>query len=289
MPEQITLYHDTRGTSLYSHKVELALLEANANYRSHKFNVYSKPQWYVTKVNPITGKIPAITYGGPADADPQNPPPESLMLIESQVILEFIADLYPDSGLLPSAPTSRAKVRLFMDVVSRHMEPAAIKFFSGEESYKELLGAIELVQSLLPDVGEFAVGETYTIADATVTPFIARLELASKTDLGRFTHGMGLQLGKDLGTARYAKFRKYMDVMLIRESTKKTFNMVRGIVEFTRVWDSNEFVGLHGGIVEDIIQEEREVVPSAAMHLERDTTFALYSGGRDEQGFGAIQ
>ncbi|KIJ15195.1 hypothetical protein PAXINDRAFT_169338 [Paxillus involutus ATCC 200175] len=230
MPELLTLYHDVRGTSLYSHKVEVALLEANANYRSHKFDVYSKPEWYTTKVNPITGKIPAVIYGEPEDSNPENPSPSAFKLIESQVILEFVADLYPDSGLLPTDPTSRARVRFFMDAVSRYIEGPAITFIRGQDNYEPLLRGIEVIQGLLSepvsDTGEcFAVGERFTIADATIVPFIARLELAGKTGLGRFTAGMGIRFGEELKAPRYEKFRKYMDRMLERESMKKTFDM----------------------------------------------------------------
>ncbi|KIK97276.1 hypothetical protein PAXRUDRAFT_238921 [Paxillus rubicundulus Ve08.2h10] len=232
MPELLTLYHDVRGFSLYSHKVEVALLEANAKYRSHKFDVYSKPEWYTTKVNPLTGKIPAVIYGEPEDSDPEDPPPNAFKLIESQVILEFVADLYPDSGLLPTEPTSRGRVRLFVDAVSRYIEGPAIMFIRGQDDYEPLLMGIEVIQGLLSDpisdTGEcFAVGERFTIADATIVPFIARLELASKTDLGRFEAGMGLGFGEELKAPKYEKFRKYMDQMLERESTKKTFDMER--------------------------------------------------------------
>ncbi|KAF9230466.1 hypothetical protein BU15DRAFT_83598 [Melanogaster broomeanus] len=231
MPELLTLYQDASGSSLYCHKVEVALLEANANYRSHKFDVYhNKPEWYVTKVNPLTGKIPAITYGEPEDSNPEDPSPDAFKLIESQVILEFVADLYPESGLLPTDPTSRARVRFFMDAVSRYIETPAIMFVRGQDSYEPLLRGIEVIQGLLSDpVSDtgtcFAVGERYTIADAAIVPFIVRLELASKTDLGKFAPGMGIRLGEELKAPRYERFRKYMDCTLERESTKKTFDM----------------------------------------------------------------
>ncbi|KAF9226155.1 hypothetical protein BS17DRAFT_532063 [Gyrodon lividus] len=230
MAELLTLYHDLNGSSLYSHKVEVALLEANVNYRSHKFDVYSKPEWYVTKVNPLTGKIPAITYGEPEDSNPENPSPNAFKLIESQVILEFVADLCPDSGLLPTDPISRARVRFFMDAVSRYIEGPAIMFVRGQDNYEPLLRGIEVIQGLLSDPAPnrgvcFAVGERYTIADATIVPLIARLELASKTDLGKFAAGMGIRFGEELRVPRYERFRKYMEQMLERESMKKTFDM----------------------------------------------------------------
>ncbi|KAH0834663.1 hypothetical protein J3R83DRAFT_10178 [Lanmaoa asiatica] len=113
MSDQITFYHDTR-------KVELALLEAGASYTPHGFDIYNKPAWFA-QVNPLTGKIPAITYGGP-NVPPEEPSPLSFKLTESYVILEFLADLFPNSGLLPPAsnPTGRARVR-FLWTSSRAM------------------------------------------------------------------------------------------------------------------------------------------------------------------------
>ena len=46
-------------------------------------------------------------FGSPK-SDPEHPSPESEKIAESLVMLEFVADLYPETGLLPKDPVQRA-------------------------------------------------------------------------------------------------------------------------------------------------------------------------------------
>ncbi|KAG2364201.1 hypothetical protein BDR07DRAFT_1375254 [Suillus spraguei] len=167
MSEQLTLYF---------HKVQLALAEANAPYRAYQVDLRNKPEWFTSKVNPV-GQVPVVTYGGP-NGEPDDPSSLSTKIAESNVILEFLADLYPDSGLLPKDPVLRAKGR------------------------------------------DFAVGDHYTIADACISPHLARLKIVIETDIGNFPVGMGYKLGEELEGAKFAKFKKYVERMLDRPSFK---------------------------------------------------------------------
>ena len=58
-------------------------------------------------------QVPAFTYGGPV-VPPDQPSNESAKLWESNVLIEFIADLCPAAGLLPSDPAVRAHARLLV-------------------------------------------------------------------------------------------------------------------------------------------------------------------------------
>ncbi|KAG2744859.1 hypothetical protein P692DRAFT_20877434 [Suillus brevipes Sb2] len=93
--------------SPFSHKIELALAEVNAPHKAYQVDLFNKPEWFTSKVNPV-GKVPAVT--------------------ESKVILEFLVDLYPDSGFSPEDPVSRAKVRFFMDTAHKHLEGPLLDF-----------------------------------------------------------------------------------------------------------------------------------------------------------------
>lgn len=128
--------------------------------------------------------MPAVTYGGP-NVDPDDPSPLSAKIAESNVILEFLADLYPDSGLLPKDPVSRAKVRFFIDATHKHLEGSLLDFIRGRESFENTLKGIEFIQGLLEEGNDFAVGNHYTIADACISPHLARLKIITETDLGR--------------------------------------------------------------------------------------------------------
>lgn len=88
-----------------------------------------------------------------------------------------------------------------------------------------MLKAIESIQKLLPEEG-YAVGE-WSIADAAVTPFFARAEVAFKNDLGQYEEGKGKATWVKLETdEKYARFRKYFADLKSRESFKKTFHPV---------------------------------------------------------------
>ncbi|KAH7882252.1 hypothetical protein F5I97DRAFT_333579 [Phlebopus sp. FC_14] len=226
MQEQITLYGDIHKLSPYVRRVELALLEAGATFKTHRFGVYTKPAWFVGPdgVNPYTGKIPAITYGGP-EVPPEEPSPLSAKITESHVILEFIADVFPSSQLLPSDPVSRAHVRFFMDAIKNVDGPALDFFYGTSGAYEKLLNGLEAIQKLLPDEGEFAVGEHYTIADASLTPILYFVVVLAKTNAGKFDPELGTKLAEELRSEKLAKLRKYGKGMMERENFKKAVDM----------------------------------------------------------------
>ncbi|KAG2151588.1 uncharacterized protein EDB93DRAFT_1138304 [Suillus bovinus] len=217
MSEQLTLY--LHKISPYSEKIELALVEANAPYRGYQVDLSNKPEWYTSRVNPV-GKVPAVTYGGP-NVDPDDPSPLSAKIAESNIILEFLADLYPDSGLLPKDPVLRAKVRFFIDATTKYLEGASYDFIRGQGSYDSVLKGIEFIQGLLEEGKGFAVGDHYTIADACISPHLARLKIVTETDTGKFPVGMGYKLGEELKGPKFAKFTKYVQRMLDRPSLKQ--------------------------------------------------------------------
>ena len=176
-------------------------------------------------------QVPAITYGGP-DVDPEDPSPLSFKLAESRVILQFIAELYPESGLLPNDPVERAKVLFFMDTVDRHFDGPGIEWRVGRtESYEGYLKGVEMVQGLLPESGEFAVGDRYTIADACIAPLLSRLKVTCETDIGRFQVGQGHKLGEELKTPKFAKFMRYAQTMLERPSLRDSNDEVRRCIK----------------------------------------------------------
>ena len=97
--------------------------------------------------------------------------------------------------------------------VARGEDPAAI------------LKAVEVIQGLLPAEG-YAVGQ-WSIADAAVTPFFARAEVALTNDLGVYEEGKGKATWAVLESdPKYARFKKYFNDLKSRDSFKKTFHPV---------------------------------------------------------------
>ncbi|KAI0366061.1 hypothetical protein BV20DRAFT_972253 [Pilatotrama ljubarskyi] len=220
MPERIVLY--TAKICPYAQRVEIALHEAKAPHIQYQIDLQNKPEWYAPKVNPAS-KVPAIAYGGP-DVPPDQPSPESVKLAESLILVEFVADLFPQSGLLPTDPVLRAKARFFIDGVSTKLVPAWHAFSQGKTSVEDYYKAVEYIQDLLPAQG-FAVGQ-YSIADVAITPFLARAKITLLNDLGGYPEGEGPKILNELrsGTGRFARFGKYFTDLLERESFKATFD-----------------------------------------------------------------
>ncbi|KAJ6582522.1 glutathione S-transferase [Mycena vulgaris] len=220
MSEQITLY--TSALCPYAHRVELALAEAKVDFTRVEIDLGNKPQWYALKVNPAS-KVPAIAYGGPQVPTDQ-PSPESVKIAESLILVEFVADLYPASALLPTDPVLRAQARFFIDVVSTKFGPAFMGLARGE-SFAGLWDALEALQSLLPADKPFAVGNQFTAADIALAPFLARMEVALKNDIGVFKAGEGTQAAEYFFSGgRFARLVKYFDAIKARESFKTTFD-----------------------------------------------------------------
>ncbi|KIJ15127.1 hypothetical protein PAXINDRAFT_99658 [Paxillus involutus ATCC 200175] len=103
-----------------AHRVEIALAEANANFKVYQIDLGESYS---------TSQVPAIACGGPGVA-PENPSPELTKLAESLVLVQFVADLYPQANLFPQDPVLRAKTRFFIEVVSSKFSLGKLPFDS---------------------------------------------------------------------------------------------------------------------------------------------------------------
>lgn len=65
------------------------------------------PFWFAMKINPA-GQVPVLSVGNEADHESG-----FINLPESGVILELVAELFPESALSPEDPFMRAKARHF--------------------------------------------------------------------------------------------------------------------------------------------------------------------------------
>ena len=168
--------------------------------------------------------MPSLTYGGP-DVPPDQPSPDSVKLAESLVVLEFIGDLFPDSGIIPKDPVKRAQARFFIEGISSKFFPAWFGYQVRNAPVEDVYKAVEYLQSLLPADGGFAVGE-YSMADIALTPILARSRLALLGEFGAFPVGEGKKVWETITTGKFARFGKYAEDVLARESFKATFDAV---------------------------------------------------------------
>ncbi|KAJ7107330.1 hypothetical protein C8R44DRAFT_843061 [Mycena epipterygia] len=220
MPEQITLY--TSKLCPFAHRVELALAEAKVDYNRFEVDLRNKPQWYAPKVNPAS-KVPAIAYGGP-QVSPDLPSPDSIKIAESLILVELVADLYPEATILPKDPVLRAKARFFIDTVSTRFVPAYIGPLRAGQSFEPLWDALQVLQALLPEDKPYALGDEFTAADMAIAPFLARLEFLLKNDIGAYKEGEGKNAAKILFSQRFNRLLKYFEGIKARESFRATFD-----------------------------------------------------------------
>ncbi|EMD37328.1 hypothetical protein CERSUDRAFT_135858 [Gelatoporia subvermispora B] len=217
---QITLY--ATDFSPYSHSVDIALLEAGVNYTRFEVDLQNKPEWFIKQVNPA-GQVPALTYGG-SDAPPSEPSLDSIKLRESHVLLELVADLFPEARLLPEDPTHRAKVRLFMDVLKTKLLPVWYAHFRGGQPAEPFLVVLEELQAMLPPTG-FVAGE-WSIADAAIITILVREEviLELEHEVSGWSAGEGKRVLDILHGPRFARLAQYQRELEGRPAFKATFD-----------------------------------------------------------------
>lgn len=183
-------------------RVWIALEEKGIPYQYKEENPYHKDEEFL-RVSP-RGLVPAVTYGG----KPIN---------ESQVILEFLEDAYPDRqpSLRPKDPYLAAQMRLGVDHVSKKCIPAFFQLLQAQEPEKQDSAREELVTALNDFAkkvkGPFHAGEQLTFADLALAPFVARLYVLEEH------RGMTDDLLS-------AEFKNWRDAVLKRDSVVRTLS-----------------------------------------------------------------
>ena len=178
-----------------------------------------------------TLKFPTITYGPPHPID--QPGPESVKINESLTIMEFISDLYPHAGLVPKEPIEKAKARVFVSFMESVIMPIVLgTIFIGTKDISELYTAFDFVQSRLPDDSQYAIGNSFTIADIAAVAIFSMVEVVLSNDLGIYKQGEGLKVYEVYKSAKYDKLRGYVTRLLDRPSVKSSFYYVSSQFHF---------------------------------------------------------
>lgn len=138
------------------------------------------------------------------------------------VILEFLAEVFPDVPLLPADPLLRAKARTFVEVYRNYVSSEYLSAFFLGKPIEGVLKALDTLQAALPPDGGFAAGE-WSIAEAAVAPFIARLFLFLRVGLGSYTEEQGQTLRDTLASPKFARLVQWVQDVHERPSFKKTW------------------------------------------------------------------
>ncbi len=158
------------------------------------------------------------------------------------MLVEFVGDLFPASGIVPADPVARAHARVFVEGVASKVFPAHLAVQMKNAPPDALYAALEYVQALLPAGEGFAVG-AYSLADIAITPFLARAKLSFTHDVGPWAAGEGPKIWETLTTGKIARLAKYMDDLFARESFKATWDEVRSLSSSIWIWGEMAYLG----------------------------------------------
>lgn len=192
--------------SNYYNKVKHALLEKGVPFTEETVMTKSTDE-AVLAASPL-GKIPFIRT--PRGA-----------LCESQVILEYLEQAFPNPPLMPADPYAAAKVRelttfidLHLELVARDLYPEA--FFGGKvsdgnkERVRKQLEKNIAAFKRLAKFSPFVAGDTFTQADCSAFANLPLVGMATK-----------IIYGEDLLLAGGIDYKPYMKLVGERPSAQK--------------------------------------------------------------------
>jgi glutathione S-transferase len=173
--------------SNYHNKVRLALLEKGVPFEEDSGVRPSQKDEYLA-LSPM-GKVPYLDVDG-------------TRLCESEVILEYLEEAYPQKPLLPKDPLARAKVRELVTVMELHLELVARRLYPGlffggtlsdgtrQSVEKDLAKGVRALQALAR-FEPFIAGRELTLADCAAAVHLPLVSLSTKLAFGRdFLEGM---------------------------------------------------------------------------------------------------
>lgn len=119
-------------------------------------------------INPL-GKIPALDHEGE-------------VLIESEIICEYLEDAFPTPTLRPVDPMARAKVRLLSRMGDLYLSPPLVKLFGQlnpklrdaavvDQAFKDIDVALANIAHYI-EGPEYAAGGRLSLADCTLMPLL---------------------------------------------------------------------------------------------------------------------
>ncbi|PVV04004.1 hypothetical protein BB560_001490 [Smittium megazygosporum] len=190
----------------FAQRAVWALKEAKAEYEIEFIDLKNKPSWY-SLVNPLL-KVPTLRL------------PDGQFLYESLLVARFVADKYPESGLMPSDPLARYNVDYFIERVGDLILKPSFEI-ARAPSEERVEKANEVVKNNLVKIntmllerdskntggnkGPYVLGSQFTLAEICTLTFLSRLELVFSLCNLELNEEMASKLGVDL--SRFFEWR----------------------------------------------------------------------------------
>jgi glutathione S-transferase len=150
----------------YCARVRVVLAEKRLPYETVEVDLSDRPAWLYAK-NP-SGRVPVLEEDG------------GLVLPESQVIMEYLEERFPEPALWPADPAERALGRLWLDRFDARL---------GDDYYALRRGDASQLDARLADLDAaleaqaFLSGREYGLADIGYAPWILRARSMLAVDL----------------------------------------------------------------------------------------------------------
>lgn len=121
----------------YCARVRIVLAEKGVEFETVEVDLSDRPAW-VYELN-ITGRVPILDDG--------------FVLPESEVIMAYLEERYPEPALLPPDPAARARARLLVHRFDRNIGDDYYAFRRGDANeLGEKLERLEVGESLYSDI-----------------------------------------------------------------------------------------------------------------------------------------
>ena len=167
--------------SNYHNKVRLALLEKGIAFEEDA-NVHPSQKDDYVALSPM-GKVPYLRVNG-------------ALIRESEVILEYLEDAYPQKPLLPKDPLARAQARELVTFIELHMELVVRRLYGGlffgrktsdeikAEVEKDIAKGVRALKAIAK-FDPFIAGKELTLADCAAFVHLPLVSLSTKLAYGR--------------------------------------------------------------------------------------------------------
>lgn len=169
-----------------SQAVHITLAEMKADFALEKVDLGTKTTesgGNYRQVNPL-GYVPALELDG------------GEVLLEAPAILQYLADLKPETKLAPAPGTlDRVKLQQHLNFTASEFHKSFGPFFAAvkpegaarDQAMSKLEQRFDAVEALLADGRPYAMGETFTVADTYMFVVASWTKLVG-IDLGKWPH-----------------------------------------------------------------------------------------------------
>lgn len=165
-------------------------------------NYYNKVKWALLEKNiPFTeeqlapGQSEAVLSRSPLGKIPFIKTPDGY-LSESQAILEYLEDAFPETPLYPADAFQRGKCREFIQHIELNVELIARRLYgealfggkASQETKDEVLAKVEtglIGLARLMTLSPYALGEQFSVADVVAWPHLQLVAYATQQIYGR--------------------------------------------------------------------------------------------------------